>query len=88
MEYLGGKAGNAQVSRSGKALNIELVNGDRFTLSLDSLIGVINYRERYARIMELSPLPPQETARDRLITDFTMPLQSYYSSETADQMTA
>ncbi|MBP7121194.1 MAG: hypothetical protein KBA49_08160, partial [Methanolinea sp.] len=53
MEYLGGKAGNAQVSRSGKALNIELVNGDRFTLSLDSLIGVINYRERYARIMEL-----------------------------------
>lgn len=88
MEYLGGKAGNAQVSRSGKALNIELVNGDQFTLSLDSLIEVTNYRERYARIMELSPLPPQETARDRLITDFTMPLQSYYSSETADQMTA
>lgn len=88
MEYLGGKAGNAQVSRSGKALNIELVNGDRFTLSLDCLSEVLNYRERCARIMELSPQLPQETPRNRLITDFSMPLQSYYSPDTADQMTA
>lgn len=88
MEYLGGKAGDAQVSRSGKALNIDLVNGDRFTLSLDSLIDVLNYRERFARIMELPPAPYQETARDHAITDFSMPLSSYCSPEAVDRMVA
>ncbi|MCU0631618.1 MAG: hypothetical protein MUC66_01420 [Methanolinea sp.] len=88
MEYLGGQAGKARVSRSGKALNIELVNGDRYTLSLDSLREVLGYRERVARIMELPPTLQQEGARDRLITDYCLPLPPFCSSETADRMAA
>jgi len=88
MEYLGGQAGSAQISRSGKALNIELVNGDRYTLSLDSLREVLGYRERIARIVELPPLPQQETAKDHLITDYCMPLESFCPHETADRMAA
>lgn len=88
MEYLGGQAGRVQVSRSGRALNIYLMNGDRFTLSLDSLREVLGYRERAARIVELPPLPPQEAARDHLITDYCRPLSHFNTHETADSMTA
>ena len=33
MAYIGRSAGNARISKSGKALNIELSNGERFTVS-------------------------------------------------------
>ena len=88
MEYLGGQAGIAHPSRSGKALNIELVNGDRYTLSLESIREVLGYRERIARIMELPPLPQHEGARDRLITDYFLPIQTCCPQETADRMAA
>ncbi|OPX66282.1 MAG: hypothetical protein A4E37_02234 [Methanoregulaceae archaeon PtaB.Bin056] len=88
MEYLGGQAGRAQVSRSGRALNIELVNGDRYTLSLDSLREVLGYRERVAQIVELPTLSIQESTRDHLITDYCRPLSQFNVPETADRMTA
>jgi len=88
MEYLGGPGGTARISRSGKALNIELVNGDRYTLALDSLREVLAYRERIARIMELPALLPAEASRDRLITDYFIPLPQCCHTETADRMTA
>jgi len=88
MEYLGGQAGRAQVSRSGKALNIDLVNGDRYTLSLDSLREVLGYRERIAQIVELPTLPSPEATRDHLITDYCRPLSQFTVPETADRMTA
>lgn len=53
MAYTGGAVGYAQVSKSGKALNIELTCQERFTVSLDSLHAVLCSRERYASIAAL-----------------------------------
>jgi hypothetical protein len=54
--YLGGVAGMASRSRSGKALNIELIDGSLFTVSLDSAGFVLSRRERYASVAEV-PVP-------------------------------
>jgi len=48
--YLGQTSGLAQVSVSGKALNIELFGAGNFTLSLASLRAVMYGKERIARI--------------------------------------
>lgn len=70
MAYTGGSAGNARVSKSGKALNIELRNGERFTVALDSLHAVLCSRERYASVAALPSSMTEPIARNRLITDY------------------
>jgi len=52
-QYLGGIVGLAHISRSGKALNIELVEGGRFTVSLDSLVSALSRRGVYASVGEI-----------------------------------
>lgn len=74
MEYLGGEAGSISLSRSGKALNILLVNGDWFTLSLESLQDVLSFRERAAPIMEFHAGSGKRYPPNRLLTDFAEPL--------------
>lgn len=74
MEYLGGEAGTVSVSRSGKALNILLVNGDRFTLSLESLRNVLSFKERIAPIMELHAVNGKRHLNNHILTDFSGPL--------------
>ncbi len=71
MAYTGGIAGTARVSKSGKALNIDLTNGERFTLALDALHAVVSCRERYATVAALPPRVQPAGVRNRLITDFT-----------------
>lgn len=70
MAYTGGTAGHAQVSKSGKALNIDLRNGERFTVALDSLHAVLCSRERYASVAALPSGTMGPDPRNRLITDY------------------
>jgi hypothetical protein len=51
--YLGAVKGLAQVSASGKALNIELFEAGNFTVSLNSLCGVMYGKERLATIVRI-----------------------------------
>jgi uncharacterized protein YaiE (UPF0345 family) len=69
-EYMGGYAGRVQVSKSGKALNIELSKGNRFTVSLDSVRRVMVKRERFATIVEIPAGIPFIMKKNRLITEF------------------
>jgi len=52
-QYLGGIAGLARISRSGKALNIELVEGGRYTVALDSLVSALSRRGVFASVGEI-----------------------------------
>jgi len=70
MAYIGKSAGNARISKSGKALNIKLSNGERFTVSLDSLHAVLCSRERYASVAVLPALIPAQIVQNRKITDY------------------
>ncbi len=57
-QYLGGIAGLARISHSGKALNIELVEGGRFTVSIGSLVSALSRRGVYASVGEIpEPVP-------------------------------
>ena len=56
--YLGSTCGLAQVSASGKALNIELFEAGNFTVSLLALRSVIYGRERHATIVRIPEQPP------------------------------
>jgi hypothetical protein len=56
--YLGVTSGLAQVSASGKALNIELFDAGNFTLSLNALRTVVYGKERYASIVKI----PEQSA--------------------------
>jgi len=60
--YLGAVKGMAQVSVSGKALNIELFDAGNFTVSLNSLRGVMYGKERQATIVKI-PVQPAISAR-------------------------
>lgn len=51
--YLGATAGLAQVSASGKALNIDLFGAGSFTVSLSSLRAVLYGKERMAGIVRI-----------------------------------
>jgi hypothetical protein len=51
--YLGSTCGLAQVSVSGKALNIDLFNNGSFTVSLRALGNVMYGKDRYAFIMKI-----------------------------------
>jgi hypothetical protein len=60
--YLGAVKGLAQVSVSGKALNIELFDEGMFTVSLNSLRGVMYGKERLAGIAKI-PSPSAISTR-------------------------
>jgi hypothetical protein len=60
--YLGSTRGLAQVSVSGKALNIDLFNDGSFTVSLKALRNVMFGKERYAFIMKI----PDQTLMSRM----------------------
>ncbi|MDD1718455.1 MAG: hypothetical protein LUQ25_00215 [Methanoregulaceae archaeon] len=51
--YLGGIAGLAHRSRSGRALNVEMIGGDAFTLSIDAVCAVLSRKERFASVFEI-----------------------------------
>ncbi len=55
--YLGAVSGLAQVSVSGKALNIDLFNAGDFTVSLKGLRAVMYGRERSAVIVRIPDTP-------------------------------
>ena len=51
--YLGVTRGLAQISQSGKALNIELFNAGSFTISLNTLRAIIYGNERTALVARI-----------------------------------
>jgi hypothetical protein len=51
--YLGAVTGLAQISASGKALNIDLFGTGDFTVSLHALQGILYGRERFAVIVRI-----------------------------------
>jgi hypothetical protein len=61
--YLGATAGLAQVSASGKALNIDLFGSGSFTVSLISLRQVLYGKERLAGIVRIPDSPAQRLRR-------------------------
>lgn len=61
--YLGVTCGLAQVSVSGKALNIDLFGAGSFTLSLNTLRAVLYGRERLATIVRIPESPVQKLRR-------------------------
>lgn len=64
--YLGATVGLAQVSASGKALNIDLFGTGSFTLSLNTLRAVLYGKERLAGIVRI---PESSSQRLRRIDD-------------------
>ncbi|HSA37554.1 MAG TPA: hypothetical protein P5013_01525 [Methanoregula sp.] len=61
--YLGVTSGLAQVSVSGKALNIDLFGAGSFTLSLNTLRNVLYGKERLAVIVRIPESPAQKLRR-------------------------
>ena len=61
--YLGVTSGLAQVSVSGKALNIDLFGAGSFTLSLNTLRAVLYGKERLAVIVRIPESPAQKLHR-------------------------
>jgi hypothetical protein len=51
--YLGGVEGVAELSRSGKAVNIELFEREMYTVSLRALRSVLSGESRYAMVAEV-----------------------------------
>jgi hypothetical protein len=62
-DYLGQTRGLAQVSRSGKALNVDLFGTGNFTLSLSTLRAVLYGRERLAVIVRIPESPMVQIRR-------------------------
>jgi len=58
--YLGVTSGLAQVSASGKALNIDLFGAGSYTLSLNTLRAVLYGKERLAVIVRIPESPAQK----------------------------
>jgi hypothetical protein len=67
--YLGTTCGLAQVSLSGKALNIELFDTGNFTVSLATLRSVIYRKQRLAVIVKIPAQPPQPAWRPHRLAD-------------------
>ncbi len=61
--YLGAVKGLAQVSVSGKALNIELFEAGNFTVSLNSLRGVMYGKDRLATIVRIPAAAAMNASR-------------------------
>ena len=67
--YLGSTCGLAQVSVSGKALNINLFNDGNFTVSLRALRTIVYGKEKYAFIMKIPDKSVQLSKMKRLSED-------------------
>jgi len=67
--YLGSTCGLAQVSVSGKALNINLFNDGSFTVSLGALRTVMYGKDKYAFIMKIPDQSVQVSKLKRLSQD-------------------
>jgi hypothetical protein len=65
--YLGSTCGLAQVSVSGKALNIDLFNDGSYTVSLRAIQNVMYGKDRYAFIMKI-PEQTMQLYRTRRVT--------------------
>jgi hypothetical protein len=63
--YLGATCGLAQVSVSGKALNIELFEAGNFTISLSALKSVMYGKNRQAVIARIPDQPMQQVWKPR-----------------------
>jgi hypothetical protein len=69
--YLGTGRGLAQVSQSGKALNIDLFDGGRYTVSLRAIRSVLEGKEKYAIIVRIpdchaaNPVKMRRIAKDQ-----------------------
>jgi hypothetical protein len=64
--YLGATCGLAQISASGKALNVDLFGNGSFTLSLNALRAVLYGKERLAGIVRI---PESSTQRIRRVVE-------------------
>jgi hypothetical protein len=67
--YLGLTCGLAQVSVSGKALNINLFNDGSFTVSLGALRSIMYGKEKYALIMKIPDQSEQLSKMKRISQD-------------------
>jgi len=67
--YLGLTCGLAQVSVSGKALNINLFNDGSFTVSLEALRSIMYGKDKYAFIMKIPDQSVQLSKMKRLSQD-------------------
>jgi hypothetical protein len=67
--YLGSTCGLAQVSVSGKALNINLFNDGIFTVSLGALRAIMYGKDKYAYIMKIPDQSVQLSGMKRLSQD-------------------
>jgi hypothetical protein len=61
--YLGTTQGLAQISASGKALNVDLFGNGSFTLSLNALRAVLYGKERLCVIVRIPESPSQKIRR-------------------------
>jgi len=66
--YLGITCGLAQVSVSGRALNIDLFETGAFTVSLAALRSVIFRKERRAVIVKIPEMPAEPAWKARKVT--------------------
>jgi hypothetical protein len=67
--YLGSTCGLAQVSVSGRALNINLFNDGSFTVSLGALRTIMYGKDKYAFIMKIPDQSVQLSKMKRLSQD-------------------
>jgi len=67
--YLGATCGLAQVSVSGKALNIDLFDAGSFTVSLATLRSVIYRKQRLAVIVRIPVQPLQPAWKPHRLAD-------------------
>lgn len=67
-DYLGATCGLAQVSSSGKALNLELFEAGTFTLSLATLRATLFGREKQVPIARIPERPSSPVWRERRLS--------------------
>jgi hypothetical protein len=75
--YLGSTCGLAQISMSGKALNLDLFNEGCFTVSLRALRNIMYGKDRYAFIMKIPEqtiqhYPPRKGSQDQKLISVTV----------------
>lgn len=66
--YLGTTCGLAQISSSGKALNLELFEAGTFTISLATLRAALYGREKLATIARIPEQPAHPAWKDHRLT--------------------
>ncbi len=68
-QYLGGIAGLVKLSKSGRALVIEMVDGGRFTVPVDAVYSALCRRESFAPVGELPEPMTYLTGRGRRLAE-------------------